>query len=229
MPQSPAVHDIYLEIGEKKVFACAVAWPGWCRSGKDAQTAVQALYDAAPRYASIARGAGLTFDLPGSTDALRIVERLAGSSGTEFGVPAALAPGDDDPVDAAELARLEALLQACWRAFDTAVQTAEGKELRKGPRGGGRDVPRMIDHVRESEAAYLKALGWKLAAVQDETIDQQQARLHSEILEGLRASAAGQIAATGPRGGKRWPPRYFVRRVAWHVLDHAWEIEDRIL
>jgi hypothetical protein len=26
----------------------------------------------------------------------------------------------------------------------------------------------------------------------------------------------------------RWPPRYVVRRAAWHVLDHAWEIEDRI-
>ena len=31
----------------------------------------------------------------------------------------------------------------------------------------------------------------------------------------------------GPRGGKRWLPRYFVRRVGWHVLDHALEIEDR--
>jgi hypothetical protein len=23
------------------------------------------------------------------------------------------------------------------------------------------------------------------------------------------------------------PPRYAIRRIAWHVLDHAWEIEDK--
>jgi hypothetical protein len=26
---------------------------------------------------------------------------------------------------------------------------------------------------------------------------------------------------------KGWPPRYAARRIAWHALDHAWEIEDR--
>jgi hypothetical protein len=35
------------------------------------------------------------------------------------------------------------------------------------------------------------------------------------------------LPAAGPRGGKIWSVRYFVRRTAWHALDHAWEIEDR--
>ena len=26
---------------------------------------------------------------------------------------------------------------------------------------------------------------------------------------------------------KGWPHRYAARRIAWHVLDHAWEMEDR--
>ena len=30
-----------------------------------------------------------------------------------------------------------------------------------------------------------------------------------------------------PIAGKRWPLRYAARRIAWHALDHAWEIEDR--
>jgi hypothetical protein len=38
----------------------------------------------------------------------------------------------------------------------------------------------------------------------------------------------GELAERGPRGGIRWPARYYVRRAAWHVLDHAWEIEDRL-
>jgi hypothetical protein len=54
------------------------------------------------------------------------------------------------------------------------------------------------------------------------------AQVLEAAIAGMRASAAGEIPAVGPRGGKRWTARYFVRRAAWHVLDHAWEIEDRI-
>ncbi|HEX5839952.1 MAG TPA: hypothetical protein VFY26_19100 [Anaerolineales bacterium] len=52
--------------------------------------------------------------------------------------------------------------------------------------------------------------------------------LRPAILETLAASAHGEIDEVGPRGGKRWVARYFVRREAWHVLDHVWEIEDRL-
>jgi hypothetical protein len=31
----------------------------------------------------------------------------------------------------------------------------------------------------------------------------------------------------GPLTEKGWPQPYAARRIAWHVLDHAWEIEDR--
>jgi hypothetical protein len=49
------------------------------------------------------------------------------------------------------------------------------------------------------------------------------------ILAGLEAADKGELPEKGPRGGILWPARYFVRRVAWHVLDHAWEIEDRMV
>jgi hypothetical protein len=40
------VHDpVYLEIGAKRVFACSVDWPGWCRSGKGEDAALGALLD----------------------------------------------------------------------------------------------------------------------------------------------------------------------------------------
>ena len=55
----------------------------------------------------------------------------------------------------------------------------------------------------------------------------EQRRLRDAVLAGLAAAARSEIPARGPRGGLRWRPRYFVRRVAWHLLDHAWEIEDR--
>jgi hypothetical protein len=49
------------------------------------------------------------------------------------------------------------------------------------------------------------------------------------ILDELSAAARGELPTEGPRGGKRWSPVYFVRRLAWHELDHAWEIEDRVI
>jgi hypothetical protein len=30
-----------------------------------------------------------------------------------------------------------------------------------------------------------------------------------------------------PVAQAKWPPAYAARRIAWHALDHAWEIEDR--
>ena len=45
--------SIYLEIGQKKTFACAIDWPGWSRAGRDESSALQALLDSAPRYAQV--------------------------------------------------------------------------------------------------------------------------------------------------------------------------------
>jgi hypothetical protein len=42
------------------------------------------------------------------------------------------------------------------------------------------------------------------------------------MLDVLRAASDGS-----PIAGRRWPPRYAARRIAWHALDHTWEIEDR--
>jgi hypothetical protein len=53
-------------------------------------------------------------------------------------------------------------------------------------------------------------------------------RPHRRRQAALAAGARGELPERGPRGGARWTPRSFVRRVAWHVLDHAWEIEDRL-
>jgi hypothetical protein len=124
---------------------------------------------------------------------------------------------------AEEMLRSQDLLRACWQAFDSAAAAALGKQLRLGPRGGGRDLDRLTRHVQEAEAAYLSKLGGKLA----HGMEAPQAR--QVILDTLAACAHGEIPATGPRGGQRWTARSFVRRAAWHLLDHAWELEDRII
>ena len=227
MPTSSSF-PIYLERAAKRVFAGALDWPGWLVSGRDEASAIQALLDSAPRYAAVLRGTRLGFKAPKAVSDFKVVERLKGNAATDFGAANIAPKADKQSVDAAELRRLEKLLQAAWRAFDRAAEAAQGKALSKGPRGGGRDLDGITRHVLGAEASYLSSLGWKLKY--DETADftMEIPRTRAIVLEGLAASVRGEVPKKGPRGGQRWSPRYFVRRAAWHVLDHAWEIEKRL-
>jgi hypothetical protein len=209
------------------VFACAVDWPGWCRSGRDEATALEELLACAPRYAAVVRSARLGFQPPTRPDQLRVVERLPGNATTDFGAPGAIPSADREGADPAECRRLEKVLRAGWRALDAARQRAKGKQLSKGPRGGGRELDAIVRHVVEADRSYLGGVGWKPGST-DKTPDRVQ-ETRAAIIEALRASARGEIPARGPRGGVRWPVRYFVRRVAWHAIAHAWEIERRII
>jgi hypothetical protein len=216
---------VFIETGQKKTFAGALDWPGWCRSGRDEAAALQALAAYGPRYAQALHGLGLAFQAPADASAFTVTERHAGNATTDFGAPDALLAADQAPFDQAAMERSHAILRACWQAFDRAA----GHELRTGPRGGGRDLVKMTNHVLEADAAYLGSLGWKHKLASSETPDEALNRMRQATLQALQAAAEGALPTQGPRGGKRWPPRYFVRRVAWHVLDHAWEIEDRVL
>ena len=215
--------EVFLEVGQKRVFAVVPSWPGWCRSGNSEDAALQTLLDYAPRYAQILTGSGFAFPQSVSDADLFVVEKLPGNGTTDFGAPAMPLPPDDLPVGADELTRMQVLLKASWAAFDRAVQAAEGKSLRTGPRGGGRDLAKMVSHVRETERAYLAKLG----GTPPET-DAADPAFRQALLTALAASAHGEISPFGPRGGAYWTPRFFVRRTAWHSLDHAWEIEDRV-
>jgi hypothetical protein len=228
MPQSAKPIQVYLEIGKTKTFAGALDWPGWCRSGRDESSALQALFDYAPRFASALRATRLHFSSPEHASDLLVVERLTGNTTTDFGAPGVPPSKDAEPVDNPELDRFQVLLEACWQTFDTIVLTASGRELRKGPRGGGRDLDDIVRHVQEAEAAYLAALGGKWQPDDQADASQAHAQLRQAILSTLASAVRGEIPLRGPRGGLRWTPRYFVRRLAWHALDHAWEIEDRL-
>ena len=41
----------------------------------------------------------------------------------------------------------------------------------------------------------------------------------------LLAALRGETEDEAPQ--RKWPPRYTIRRITWHVLDHAWEMQDR--
>lgn len=215
--------DVVIEKGAKRVFASAADWPGWARGGRTEDEAMAALVSYAPRYARVAAKFG--FAAPRNVSSLRVVERIKGDASTDFGTPGQKPKADAARVDDHELEQLVAKLEAGWDAFDAGARKAKGRTLRVGPRGGGRTLAGIVDHVREAELAYLAALG---ARVADDAARTDTRRIRQRIREGLSASAHGEIPAKGPRGGVRWKPRYFVRRDLWHLLDHLWEIEDRV-
>lgn len=199
------------EAGSRRVFASALDWPGWCRSGRDEAEALDNLVAYASRYEEVPRRAGIRFPAkPGAK--LEIVEHLNGNATTDFGAPAIAAQYEAEPLGAEAAARLAALVTSCWQAFDDVVASAPA-ELRKGPRGGGRDRDEVVEHVTAAELAYARKLGIRLG--------HDLGRTRKEIVA-LLVSPEPNAA-----GAASWSPRYAARRIAWHVMDHAWEIEDK--
>ena len=210
--------SVCVEVGSRRTFAGALDWPGWCRSGRGEEEALEALRAYAPRYAQVVRAAGIE---PPDSGGLTVAERLPGSATTDFGAPGAIAEHDHEPLAAPEAERLVRLLQAAWECLDHVAATAPAT-LRKGPRGGGRDRDAIVDHVLSAETeAYARKLGLRLSPPTswDPTA---RAALRGAIANALRATVQ---APPGPPGS--WPPRYAARRIGWHVLDHVWEIQDR--
>ena len=217
MPKPIAVT---IESTAKKAFASAPDWPGWSRSGKTEELALEALAAYAARYRPVAEAAGYGFPGAVAVDDLEIVGRLEGSTGTEFGVPSQPTDHDRRPLTPADADRLARIVEAAWSAFDR-IAAAAPEELRKGPRGGGRNTAKVIAHVMDSDRAYANEIGIKIRqfAPGDRA---PVSGMRAAMLEALRAAREG-----GPLGGRHWPARYAAHRIAWHALDHAWEIEDR--
>jgi hypothetical protein len=200
-----AVVPVLVETAPKKSFAVALGWPGWARAGRDPAAALDAYAD---RYRPVVERAGLR--LPARVR-LDVVDTVTGNGGTSFGVPSIVVDADADPVPRREADRLARVLEASWAVFEEVAAEAP-PVLRKGPRGGGRDTAAIVDHVRDAEGdGYLRMLGLRRRDLPT------PAQWRPAVLEVLRSG----------RSGGRWPVRYAARRLAWHALDHAWEIEDR--
>ena len=221
--------DVYLEAGTKRVFAGALDWPGWCRSGRDSEAALDSLATYARRYAKAIGRAGGAFTPPKDASGLRIVERVAGTSTTDFGAPGVSPSSDDRPLGQRDTERLITLLRATWTAFDRTARAADGVSLARGPRGGGRELGAILRHVLEAEAAYLAKLGAPYRKLDPGTdVANETGDARTSMVDLVASRAAGEPPPRTPRRGSLWSPRYAVRRSAWHALDHAWEIEDRM-
>jgi len=209
---------------EKKVAAFAVDWPGWSRGAKTPDAAVELLEAYRERYRPIARLAGLEpdFDRAGP---LEIVEDHVGVGSTDFwGISFAPSSFEQAPMPDDELERKLALLEAAWRFFDdVAARVSLG--LKKGPRGGGRNRDEIVRHVIGNERGDLmRRIG--VSASGDDPLTPRRIRSHREEFV---AAMSGYNAQGKMARGRNWTIPLLLRHTAFHVLDHAWEMEDKDL
>jgi hypothetical protein len=209
---------------EKKVAAFALDWPGWSRGAKTPDAAIELLEAYRDRYRPVAALAGLEAEFDAAGD-LEIVEDHVGVGSTDFwGISFAPSSFEQEPMAEDELERNLSLLRASWRYFDD-VAARVSPELRLGPRGGGRSRDEIVRH----------ALGWErvdLAKRVDVVVDpvipptpDGFGSHRDDFVAAMRAhNAEGKLAR-----GRNWTIALLLRHSAYHVLDHAWEMEDRDL
>jgi hypothetical protein len=212
-----------LEIGKKskKVVAVAADWPGLERGAKTGDAAIAKLQAYLPRYAHVAKLAGMDGEFSAITT-VDIVEQYEGTGSTDFwGISFAFSSIDQQAISSEELERELTLMQACWRFFDE-VRSSVSAELQKGPRGGGRDRDQIVRHILANEMDWAGGLG--LPNLYSENLTDEIVSTHRDAYcNAIRIyHAEGKMA-------KKWPLRYLIRHTAYHTLDHAWEMEDKDL
>jgi hypothetical protein len=214
---------VMLELGPKgkQVVAVAPDWPGLSRGAKTEEAALERLHAYLPRYAPVAKLAGIEAEFATST-AIDVVERYPGTGSTDFwGISFAFSSIDRQAMSSEELDREQTLMRACWAFFDQ-VRSRVSAEMRKGPRGGGRDRDRIVRHTFGTERDWAAGIGVHTT---------EDAMLTDEGLEAHRAAYRQAILAYHAEGklARNWPLRYLIRHTAFHTLDHAWEMEDKDL
>ena len=214
---------VTLEIGPKgkKVVAVAPDWPGLERGAKTGEAAIERLQSYLPRYAQVAKLAGMEAEFAAITT-VDVVERYPGTGSTDFwGISFAFSGIDRQDMSSEELERELTLMQACWAFFDD-VRSRVSAEMRKGPRGGGRDRDHIVRHTIGVEQEWAEKVGVRTP---------QEAMLIDEGLKAHRDAYCNAIRAFHSEGkmARTWPLRYLIRHTAFHTLDHAWEMEDKDL
>jgi len=206
------------------VVAVATDWPGLERGAKTEVEAIERLLSYIPRYSPVAKLADMQAEFDTVKD-IDVVEQYPGTGSTDFwGISFAFSSIDKQDMSTDELDRELTLMQACWVFFDD-VRKRVSAEMKKGPRGGGRDRDRIVRHTFGAERDWAEKVG---VLTPDGTM------LTDEGLKAHRDAYCDAIRdyhSQGKLPGKRakWPLRYLIRHTAFHTMDHAWEMEDKDL
>ena len=129
-------------------------------------------------------------------------------------------------VSTTAIGRLQLAENSTGRTYDVAfddVAEHVSTELLPGARGGGRTREQIIRHTILNEPDQFSRkvevrTPFEVALTADGLAVHRQ-----QYLDAMRAyNADGRPART-------WPIQFLIRRSAQHMMDHAWEMEDRDL
>jgi len=215
---------VCLEVTPKQAVAAALDWPGWCRAGRDEQAALAALASYAGRYAPVAAHAGLSIP---ATAAFEVAERVPGGPATAFAAPECRRPFPQTTAKADRAALtprrgpapgppghrgLGHLRPDRHRLTSRAAQGPARRRPRPGPDHRPRDRHRQA-YARKLEIRPKQPPTGDTAAI-------------SELREAITAVLGAPSDGTPVLPGG-WTTRYAAHRIAWHILEHAWEMQDR--
>ena len=212
---------VILEVGKKRrVVAAATDWPGLDRWGTSEEDALDKLTSYLPRYTGVAERAGMADAFARARD-VEVVERVPGSSSTDFwGIAHVPSEIEREVLSPADLERRLDLLRACWAYFDDLAARVTG-ELRPGSRSAGRTRDQIVRHVYGNEPEQMSRKIEVRTPLEVVLTPEGLATHRQAYLDAFRAyNAEGKPART-------WPIQFLLRRTAYHVMDHAWEMEDR--
>ena len=188
---------VTLEIGPKgkKVVAVAPDWPGLERGAKTEEAAIERLLAYVPRYAPVAKLAGMDAAFATIT-IVDVVEHYPGTGSTDFwGISFAFSSIDQQAMSSEALERELTLMRACWAFFDD-VRSRVSAEMQRGPRGGGRDRDHIVRHTFAAEQDWAKKLG---------VLTLDEAMLTDEGLKAHRDAYCHAIRDFHSQG--KWPVR----------------------
>jgi hypothetical protein len=206
----------------KRVVAFALDWPGWSRGAKTPEEALATLESYRQRYRRVATRARMTkeFDEAGP---LEVIEDRVGTGSTDFwGISFSPCSLEQGQMEDHEFTRKVKLLRSSWSYFDD-VAARVSPEMRKGIRGGGRERDEIIRHTRGTEIElFAKKVGVRVpegTALSGETL----LAYREDYVAALREHHKGRTSL------RTWTLPFLIRHSAFHVMDHAWEMEDKDL
>lgn len=218
---------IVLERGpkSKRFVAYSVDWPGWSRGAKTGEAAVETLERYRERYREVARRAGLAaaFDAGGLPE---VAEERVGTPSVDFwAISFSASSREHEQLADDVLDRRLALLRAAWALFDD-VAASVSPELRKGPRGGGRERDEIVRHVMRVESLdFAKQVGLRYEEDSAPVAAEARPPYREAYVAAIRDYNAGRVA----KRMRSWTLPFLIRHSAFHTLDHAWEMQDRDL
>ena len=197
-------------------------WPGLDRWGTSEEDALGKLSAYLPGTPASRNGPGWAPRSRGRAT-WRSWSACPASSSTDFwGIAHVPSQIEREVLAPADLERRLDLLRACWAYFDD-VAARVSPELRPGAAAAGAARDQIVRHVYGTEPAQLLAQG-RVRTELDVVLTPGGLAAHRQAyLDAIRAyNAEGRPA-------RSWPIQFLVRRTAQHVMDHAWEMEDRDL